>query len=208
MKKSLKIAGIVVLTLALVVNILVIVGNANGAKSKDVTVVTAPDQKEAMENEKFTVPVFEEPDIKGKNVAINKRAVDNGYNDVYDASLAVDGTADGPSYWEAAVGEKEGLLTVNLKEKYEIHTIVLKLCPKAIWAKRTQHIAIRISDDGKNFKDLVEYADYEFDPNTGNMVVIDSFKASKAQYVQVAISSNTGAKSGQVAELEVYSNDK
>jgi hypothetical protein len=208
MKKPVKIIGIIIVVLAVALNALVLVGNAGSTGSKEVTLVTAPDQESAMENEQFTVAEFEMPEIKGKNVAINTRAIDNGYNDVYDASLAIDGTADGPSYWEGATDVEEAQLTVNMKKAYNIHTIVIKLCPKQIWSKRTQHIAIRVSNDGKKFTDLIAYADYEFDPNTGNMVIMDDFKETKAQYVQVAIDSNTGAKSGQVAELEVYSNDK
>lgn len=41
---------------------------------------------------------------------------------------------------------------------------------------------------------------------TGNEITLP-FDAVKAQYVRVTITKNTGAKGGQVAEFEIYSND-
>lgn len=209
MKKKSIIIIIVLAALFAVMQILIITGNSS-AKSpkKNVTVVTAPDQDEAMENELFKVKEFEKPEIEGKNVALNKHALDNGYNDVYDASLAVDGLTASASYWEGSKDEDVNTLTVNLKEKYNIHTMVIALNPDPIWGKRTQTFSVSVSNDGKKYTELVPSADYDFDPNTGNMVLIDGFKETEAQYVQVNITGNTGATAGQIAELEVYSKDK
>lgn len=207
MKKKGIIIIVALLVLFVVMQALIIVGNSSGNSGGDITVVTAPEQNEAMENELFTIAEFEMPEIEGKNVALNKRALDNGYNDVYDASLAVDGLTASASYWEGSSEQDVSTLTVNLKEKYNIHTMVIKLNPDPIWGKRTQTLSISVSNDGKEYTELVASADYDFDPNTGNLVVIDGFEETEAQYVQVNITANTGATAGQIAELEVYSND-
>lgn len=46
-----------------------------------------------------------------------------------------------------------------------------------------------------------------FDPKTGNQVVIDIDNV-KMQYIRLTFTKNTGAVAGQIAELEVYTNDK
>ena len=85
--------------------------------------------------------------------------------------------------------------------------MVLALNPDPIWGKRTQTFSISVSNDGENYIELLPTSNYDFDPNTGNLVVIDNFKETKAQYVQLTFTGNTGATAGQIAELEVYSND-
>lgn len=186
----------------------VAVGNSPVHMSdKNLTVVTAPDQEEAMENELFKVEEYVAPEIEGTNVALDGRADANGFTDVYRAPNAIDGSREAGAYWEGPKGE-DAILTVNLKEAYNIHSIVVGLNPATIWGKRTQTFSISISDDGENFTDLVPSADYEFDPKTGNQVVIDNFDEVKTQYVRITITKNTGATSGQVAEFEVYTNDK
>lgn len=208
MKKKGLIVIIVLAALLVVMQVLVIVGNTpTKSSSKNITNVTAPDQEEAMENEQFTIAEFVMPEIKGKNVAVNKRALDNGYNDVYDASLAIDGLDRNGSYWEGSPQQEAQIFTLNMKEKYNIHTIVLKLDPRPIWGKRTQTFSISVSNDGKKYTELLPSADYDFDPNTGNLVIIDTFKETEAQYVQLSFTGNTGATAGQIGELEVYSND-
>lgn len=211
MKKK-NIILIAILTVVLVgMLIFVNVGNSSVKMSdNNLTKVTAPDQEEAMENEMFTVKIYKSPEIKGTNVAKDARATANGYTDVYPAAEAVNGSADGGSYWEGPSDKEESILTVNLKKAYNIHTIRLKLNPNAIWGKRTQTFKIEVSNDGKSYTELVPLADFVFDPEKGNEVVLDSakFKETKAKFVKVTITKNTGAKAGQIAELEVYTNDK
>lgn len=171
----------------------------------DVKLVTAPDQEEAMENQNFTEAVYVPPVIEGKNVALDGLLDANGYTDVYPATNANDGSSKGGSYWEGpATGDS--ILTLNLKKKISIYKIRLTLNPVSLWAKRTQTLSISISDDGKNFTELVPSADYKFDPKTGNETIID-FDEVKTQYVRLTITNNTGAKGGQVAEFEVYSKE-
>ncbi|MCR5837586.1 MAG: discoidin domain-containing protein [Lachnospiraceae bacterium] len=205
-KKSIVIAAIL-LVVALGVNCFVAAGSKEAKMSdKNLQVVTAPDQKEAMENEQFTIAEYVPEKIDGTNVARKGHCEANGYTDVYPATYANDGTAEGTSYWEGPANQ-EAILTCDLKESFNIHTIRLAINPAAIWAKRTQTLSISVSDDGENFKEIVPSADYKFDPNTGNEVVIH-IDEIKAKYVRLNITKNSGATSGQIGEFEVYSNDK
>lgn len=203
--------GIIIIAVLLVIfaalAIVVNMGEAPAKMSKgNLEVVTAPDQEEAMENENFIIEEYVPPVIEGKNVALNSRATANGFTDVYTASYAVDGRRESTSYWE---GPEEGdsVLTVNLKKSYNIHTIRIGLNPDTIWGKRTQTLSVSVSEDGKEYKEITPLQDFFFDPKTGNEIVIEGLNNVKAKYVQVTITKNTGAKGGQIAELEVYSND-
>lgn len=207
MKKKGIIIIAVMAVLLIVMWILDGIGTSPAKMSKsNLTVVTAPDQDEAMENEQFTVAEYIPPKINGKNVAIGSRASANGYTDVYPATNAVDGRRESISYWEGPV-DGESILTVNLKKAYNIHTMRVALNPDSIWGPRTQTMSISVSSDGKAYTELVPSKDYEFDANFGNEVIIKDFKETKAQYVRLTITKNTGAKGGQVAEFEIYSND-
>lgn len=207
MKKSSLIITAVLLTVFVALQIFVGAANSPVKSSGDnISVVTAPDQDAAMENEQFTVVEYVPPTIEGTNIALDGHCEANGFNDVYMATCANDGTRDAGSYWEGPAGE-EAILTLNMKGAYNIHTIRLGLNPLVIWGKRTQTMSISISDDGENFTELVASADYQFDPDTGNEVVID-IEDVKTQYVRLNITKNTGAVSGQIAEFEVYTNDK
>ena len=73
--------GIILMAVLLVV----FVGLAIAVKSadsstkmdkKNLTVVTAPDQKEAQENEQFTVPEYKSAEVKGENVALKQVQTD------------------------------------------------------------------------------------------------------------------------------------
>ena len=66
---------------------------------------------------------------------------------------------------------------------------------------------IEASDDGQNYTEVIPSTDYDFDPKTGNQVVIDIDNV-KMQYIRLTFTKNTGAVAGQIAELEVYTNDK
>lgn len=204
-KKEIIVAAVLAVVLVAMFAFVKISGSASSPKKSNITVVTAPDQDEAMENEQFIVEEYVSPVIDGTNVALDGLMTSNGYTDVYPATNANDGTSDAASYWEGPAGETADL-TLNMKKKHNIHTIRLSLNPMSIWSKRTQTLSIEVSDDGENFTELVASADYQFDPNTGNEVVID-IPDVETQYVKLIITKNTGATSGQVAEFEVYSND-
>ncbi len=179
--------------------------DTDGKMSDDkFTHVTAPNQQEAQENYAFTIEEYVPPVIDGTNVALTGKVSASGFNDVYDPVNVNDG--DRGTYWEGSPDAGENAVTVNLENSCSIHTVVVALNPGAIWSKRTQTMTISISEDGQSFTELKPSADYNFDPKTGNQVVVD-FDEVTAKYVRVAISKNTGAVGGQIAELEVYSND-
>ena len=198
--------GIILMAVLLVV----FVGLAIAVKSadsstkmdkKNLTVVTAPDQ----ENEQFTVPEYKSAEVKGENVALKGKASANGYTDVYTPVYANDGDRDTTSYWEGA-GKGDDEITIDLKKAYNVHTVRLAVNPATIWGARKQTLSISVSEDGKDYKEIVASKEYEFDPKAGNEVTIP-FDEVKAQYVRVTITKNTGAKGGQLAEFEIYSND-
>ncbi|MCR5703883.1 MAG: discoidin domain-containing protein [Eubacterium sp.] len=206
-RKGLILIAVLAVVLA-AMQIVVIMGTAPAKNAKEnVKVVKAPEQKEAMENELFKVEEYVAPKIDGTNVALKGTATDNGYTDVYPAANAIDGRRESASYWEGGT-DGPSRITVKLKKEYNIHTIRIGLCPDTIWGPRTQTLSVKTSDDGKNWKDLVPEKDYDFDPKTGNEIVLKDFGTVKTQYVQVEITKNTGANAGQIAELEIYSNDK
>ena len=204
MKKKSIIVVAVLLVLFLAMGAIVLIGNSSAEMNKkNLKVVTAPNQNEAMENEQFTVPEYKSAKVEGKNVALDGKASANGYTDVYTPVYANDGDRNTTSYWEGG-GTGKDELTIDLKKAYNVHTVRIGLNPATIWGPRKQTLSI--SEDGKLYKDVVPSATYDFDPKTGNEITLP-FDAVKAQYVRVTITKNTGAKGGQEAEFEIYSND-
>lgn len=207
MKKKGLIVIAVLLVLFIGLAIAVKSGNSTTKMSdKNLTVVTAPEQKEAQENEQFTVPEYKSAEVKGENVALKGKASANGYTDVYTPVYVNDGDRNTTSYWEGE-GKGNDELTIDLKKAYNVHTVRLAVNPATIWGARKQTLSISVSEDGKDFKEVVASAEYDFDPKTGNEITLP-FDEVKAQYVRVTITKNTGAVGGQVAEFEIYSNDK
>lgn len=204
-KKFIIIIGCLAVVCA-VMSAVVAVGNSSVKMSnKNLTVVTAPDQKEAMENDAFKEEEYVAPEIDGTNVALDGRADANGFNDVYRAPNIIDGSR--LTYWEGSQNEESQIISVDLKDSYTIHTVVVGLNPAQIWGKRTQTFKIEASDDGQNYTEVIPSTDYDFDPKTGNQVIIDIDNV-KMQYIRLTFTKNTGAVAGQIAELEVYTNDK
>ena len=204
-KKFIIIIGCLAVVCA-VMSAVVAVGNSSVKMSnKNLTVVTTPDQKEAMENDAFKEEEYVAPEIDGTNVALDGRADANGFNDVYRAPNIIDGSR--LTYWEGSQNEESQIISVDLKDSYTIHTVVVGLNPAQIWGKRTQTFKIEASDDGQNYTEVIPSTDYDFDPKTGNQVVIDIDNV-KMQYIRLTFTKNTGAVAGQIAELEVYTNDK
>jgi hypothetical protein len=172
--------------------------------ASNVTVVEAREQTESEEHPDFIVEEYQLVLPEGVNAALNKKTECSSYTQVYNAPKAVDGDSVGASYWEGSA-PYPNTLTVDLENPTKIHAIRLTLNPLAIWAKRTQTIAVNISNDGVNFTELVGTKQYTFDPAFGNEAQI-TFDETEARYVQLVITENTGAGGGQIAEFEVYSN--
>ena len=173
----------------------------NADVSGDITVIQAPEQTEAMENDAFKTEEYTAPVIDGTNVALGATVTSNGFNDVYKPVNAVDGARG--TYWEGDPSENESIITVELDGEHDIFTVVLALNPAAVWSKRTQNVALLVSNDGENFTELVKNTKYEFNPATGNQVVME-FDRTSAKYVRAVLSANSGAVAGQIAEFEIY----
>jgi hypothetical protein len=136
-----------------------------------------------------------------KNLALGKPAVASSKIDVWTVNKTVDG--DVSTYWEGAARQYPGIMYVDLVTSARITTLVIKLNPQRMWAKRIQRFEVKVSDNGTDFTTAVPEADYQFDPaSNANAVVIPLDMT--ARYVQLVFASNSGATNGQVAELEIY----
>lgn len=175
-----------------------------GIPKDNVTQVKAPDQTESEEHPDFVKEVYvaEVPD--GTNISPNASRVDaNACTGSYVARNTVDGDLE--SYWEGEGNAYPNTLTYTFEEPVSIHAMRLLLNPDPIWGKRTQEFEIQISTDGENYETLVENQGYQFDPDTGNQVIVE-FDAADIKGFQLVFNSNTGANAGQAAEVELYSN--
>jgi hypothetical protein len=167
-----------------------------------VTIIQSPDQTESMEHPDFKKKEYVLVLPEGTNIALKKKVKASSFADVYTPRKVTDGIATGVSYWEGKP-DYPNYLTVDLESVQTFQGIRIALSPMTIWGKRTQTIAVEISDDGENFTLLAGEKQYTFDPDTGNEVQL-LFDDIQARYVQLVITENSGAGGGQVAEFEIY----
>jgi hypothetical protein len=205
-----KIIRRVLIALLLIASIAVFIYAKNGIKeppqeiaAANVTVIKAPEQTEAQVHPDFIKEEYVLVLPEGTNVALKKKIVASSFTDVYNAPKAVDGDTKGASYWEGK-SDYPNYLTVDLENTAKIHAIRVALNPLPIWGKRTQTIAVNVSNDGTNYTELVKTKQYTFDPDAGNEVQI-SFDEMETRFVQLVFTQNSGAGGGQVAEFEIYS---
>lgn len=200
-------AAIVILAIVAIVSFVMQKDNLSktALTGGEFTIVAAPEQTEAMEHEDFIAEEYVSVIPEGVNLALEGKIDTSGFQESFTPRKAIDGRTAGPSYWEGAKDTYPNYLTLDLKEAKAFHAIRLCLNPESLWGKRTQEIAIQISDDGENFTDLIPSAPYEFTPDRNNEVILE-FDETTAQYVQLVFTSNTGAGGGQLAEFEVYGN--
>jgi hypothetical protein len=149
--------------------------------------------------QKETALVF---DPAGKrNLALGRPVVTSSRIYDFAGTKAVDG--DLSSYWEGASDKYPADLTIDLVSVVKLSTAVIRLNPQRIWGKRSQTIEILVGNDNETFTSLVPPTAYAFDPSAnGNTVAIPL--DTQARYIRLIFTANTGAKSGQVAEFEVY----
>ncbi len=164
--------------------------------------VTTPDQSKAEVPAGFkkAEPVI--PKLpSGENLALNKPVESGLHTDVYVTKNVNDGKV--LTYWEGAAFPNT--MKIDLSGTYKVKTAVVMLNPAAIWGPRTQTFEIQVSTDGKNFTTAVPSTQYQFDPQTGNLVIID-FAAIDAAYVQFVFTQNSGTfeKGAQAAEICIY----
>ncbi len=169
----------------------------------NVTIVEAPEQSAPMEHEAFLKEEYISQVPEGDNLALEGKIEANGFADVYVPKKAIDGKTAGPSYWEGDGNSYSNILTLELAQPAGIHAIRVSLCPQKIWGKRTQEFAVRISEDGINYEELIPLQAYDFDPDRGNEAILN-FEETDAKYIELEFTSNTGGAGAQVAEFEVY----
>lgn len=164
--------------------------------------VTAPEQSKTeyppgYEKKEPVVPKLPE----GENVALKKKVESGLHTDVYVPKNVNDGNV--LTYWEGA--DFPNTVKIDLAGTYKIRTAVIMLNPAAIWGPRTQTFEIQASLDGQEFTTIVPSTQYQFDPNTGNLAVIE-FEPTEAAYVQFIFTQNSGTfeKGGQAAEICLY----
>jgi hypothetical protein len=132
------------------------------------------------------------------NVAAGKAVTATGSTFTFTPDKATDGLVT--TYWEGSPTYPQNL-TVALGANYVITAVNVKLNPDPAWGTRTQNFQILGRDQASTaYTNLVSAADYQF--VQGNNVVTIPVGATTAD-VQLRFNSNTGAPSGQVAELEV-----
>ncbi|MDR2897601.1 MAG: discoidin domain-containing protein [Spirochaetaceae bacterium] len=131
----------------------------------------------------------------GKPIIVSSRIYDNA------GTRAADG--DILSYWEGGANKYPNTLSIDLVSSVQVSTVVMKLNPKKIWAKRSQAIEIQVSDDGTNFTPLIPVREYVFDPVSNGNAAAVSLNV-KTRHIRFIFTNNTQAAAGQIAELEIY----
>ena len=132
------------------------------------------------------------------NVARGKPVTATGSTFTFVPANAVDGSLG--TYWEGSPTYPQNL-TVALGANHAITAVTVKLNPDPAWGTRTQNFQILGRDQAATaYTSLVSASNYQF--VQGNNAVSIPVSAITAD-VQLRFNSNTGAPSGQVAELEV-----
>lgn len=173
----------------------------NRGPNPNVLLVTAPEQEDFQVHEEWTIPETEPIDY-GENLALGKPVKQSGQTDIYNGKNATDG--DRFTYWE---GEADGYpndLTIDLEEEWEITGIRILLNPRQIWSARKQEVEVQVSDDSETFTTIYEKTTLSFDPLKDNSAYMEFAETVTARYIRFLFYSNTGAKGGQAAEIEVY----
>ncbi|MEU4337534.1 CARDB domain-containing protein [Micromonospora lupini] len=132
------------------------------------------------------------------NVAQGKSMTASGSTFSFTPDKANDGQLG--TYWEGAASYPQNL-TVALGANHSISGVTVKLNPDSSWGTRTQTIQVLGRDQASSaYTSLVSAAAYQF--VQGSNAVTIPVSATTAD-VQLRFTGNTGAPSGQVAELEV-----
>ncbi|CCH16603.1 CARDB domain-containing protein [Micromonospora lupini] len=132
------------------------------------------------------------------NVAQGKSMTASGSTFSFTPDKANDGQLG--TYWEGAASYPQNL-TVALGANHSISGVTVRLNPDSSWGTRTQTIQVLGRDQASSaYTILVSAAAYQFVQGTNAVTIPVS--ATTAD-VQLRFTGNTGAPSGQVAELEV-----
>lgn len=162
--------------------------------------VTVPPQKTAETPERFVPEEMQEfIPPEGENLADDAKLTESGHTDVYFGNKAIDGRDT--TYWEG-----DGFpasLTVDFGAEQTFTKIALRLPPLRAWSARTQTVTIEISLDGETFSPLLTEQSLQFDPMTGNAVLL-SLDPTQASIVRFTFLENSGAGGGQVSEIMFF----
>ena len=167
-----------------------------------------------VKNEGLRAPkhyIVSEVEFYPPSLTYMKSVVDSSeHNDVYPVGNVVDGEPSGTSYYESK--SLPAYIVIDLADVYQLQKVVLCLPPILTWTARTQNIEILVSDSNleynastTTFTTVKQRADYLFDPQTGNRVIIDMDNVS-CRYLKVVIYSNdnAGGYGAQLSEISAY----
>ncbi|MFF5294234.1 discoidin domain-containing protein [Paractinoplanes globisporus] len=134
----------------------------------------------------------------GTDLALNKPIEASSTVFTFVATNANDGNV--ATYWEGSAYPAN--LTVKLGANATVQQVVIKLNPDSAWGTRQQTFSIQGREQSSStFTTLVGSATYTFNPASGNTVTIPV--SGTAADLRLSFTANTGAPSGQVAELQV-----
>jgi Carbohydrate binding module (family 6)/F5/8 type C domain/Abnormal spindle-like microcephaly-assoc'd, ASPM-SPD-2-Hydin len=137
------------------------------------------------------------------NLALNQPVTASSDYQSYVPSNVTDGNTS--SYWESADGAAyPQTVTVNLGSAQSIGSITLNLPPATAWSTRTETLSVLGSANGTTFTQIVASAGYTFNPATGNTATISLPSGTKAQYVQLSFTANTGWSAAQLSEFQIH----
>ncbi len=171
------------------------------ALNPNVTLVTAPEQTDFEEHPDWTIPVTEPIDY-GENLALGKKVKQSGQTDIYNGRNVTDG--DRYTYWEGETNDYPNDVTIDLEQMTQIGSVRILLNPSRIWSARSQEVEAQVSEDGENYVTAYPKTMLSFDPGEDNSAYLVFHQAVQGRYIRILFHSNTGAKGGQAAEIEVY----
>ncbi|WP_433791430.1 discoidin domain-containing protein [Actinoplanes sp. CA-252034] len=134
----------------------------------------------------------------GTDLAAGKPIEASSVIHTFVAANANDG--DTNTYWEGSAYPAN--LTVKLGANASVSSVVVKLNPSTAWGTRQQTFSVLGREQSaSSYTTIAGSATYTFNPSTQNTVTVP-VSATTAD-VRLSFTANTGAPSGQVAELQV-----
>ncbi|BEL12206.1 CARDB domain-containing protein [Actinoplanes sichuanensis] len=134
----------------------------------------------------------------GTDLAAGKPIEASSVIHTFVAANANDG--DTNTYWEGSAYPAN--LTVKLGANAAVSSVVVKLNPSTAWGTRQQTFAVLGREQSAtSYTTIAGSATYTFNPSSQNTVTVP-VSATTAD-VRLSFTANTGAPSGQVAELQV-----
>ncbi|WP_422770324.1 discoidin domain-containing protein [Plantactinospora sp. WMMC1484] len=137
----------------------------------------------------------------GTNLAVGKPITASSTVHTFVATNANDDNV--ATYWEGAGGAYPSVLTVQLGANATVSSVVVRLNPDSAWGPRSQTIQVLGREQSSSsFTSLAAATSYNFNPASGNSVTIPV--SGNVADVRLAITANSGAPAGQVAEFQVF----